>query len=289
VPLRGSRNAGAGLAVLTLLTALAALTSGCGSAGKHHAAQGGITGTSRAPSTGSPGQPGQPGSTLPGSSASRPVTQGPGGSVASLPPPPKPPAGRPVAESGPLPPAVYRIPTSQRVVFLGIDDGATKDPAFLALVQRLHIPFTAFLTDDEVRSDYGFFRQLQQAGVTIQDHTLTHPQLNHRSLAAQKREICGAADRYAQVFGKRPVLLRPPYGSYNLDTRRAAKACGMRALVNWDVSLPATKLRFANGSKLRPGDIILTHFRPTLLRDIVPVLAQIEREGFTIGRLEDYV
>jgi len=196
---------------------------------------------------------------------------------------------RPVQEVGPLPPVVYRIPTTQRIVFIGIDDGATKDPAFLALIQARHIPITAFLTDSDIRSDYGYFRRLQQAGVRIQDHTLTHPQLNHLSFEAQKREICGAADRYRQVFGNRPVIMRPPYGSYNLATRQAAKACGMRALVNWSVSLPGRKLRYAVGSKLRPGDIILTHFRPTLMRDFVPVLDQIQREGFTIARLEDYV
>jgi peptidoglycan/xylan/chitin deacetylase (PgdA/CDA1 family) len=273
-----------GLFVAVLL--LAGLAGGCGPAAGQHTA-------SRTAASPPPSGP-----------ATRPPVAGPGGrptarngtaaaTTATLPPlrpAPPPPRTRPVvAESGPLPPMVYRIPTAQRVVFIGIDDGATKDPRFLALVQRYHIPFTAFLTDGLVRSDYGYFRQLQQAGVSIQDHTLTHPQLNHLSYAAQKREICGAADRYRQVFGTRPVLLRPPYGSYNRATRRAAKACGMRALVDWSVSLPATKLRFANGSRLRPGDIILTHFRPTLLRDFVPMLAQIQREGFSIGRLEDYV
>jgi peptidoglycan/xylan/chitin deacetylase (PgdA/CDA1 family) len=264
------------LGSVAMAVVLAGLAAGCGTPDATHATStpAGSTATAaptpRAPSNGRPGT--QPGDSLP------PLRTAP-------PPPPV----RPVPESGPLPPVVYRIPTSRRVVFIGIDDGMTKDPAFLVLIRARHIPVTAFLADAQIRSDYGYFRQLQRAGVGIQNHTLTHRQLNRLSFEAQKREICGAADRYRQIFGKRPVIMRPPYGSYSLTTRRAAKACGMRALVNWNVSLPGRKLRFAAGSRLRPGDIILTHFRPTLMRDLVPVLDQIQREGFAVARLEDYV
>jgi peptidoglycan/xylan/chitin deacetylase (PgdA/CDA1 family) len=254
---------------------LAALAGGCGTASST------VTGSESAGSTPTPAPTSAQPNTQPNSQ--------PGASLPPLRTPPPPPPARPVHQSGPLPPMVYRIPTSQRVVFIGIDDGMTKDPAFLALIRARRIPVTAFLTDAHIRSDYGYFRELQHAGVGIQNHTLTHRQLNRLPFEAQKREICGAADRYRQIFGKRPVIMRPPYGSYNLTTRRAAKACGMRALVNWNVSLPGRKLRFATGSRLRPGDIILTHFRPTLMRDLVPVLDQIRREGFAIARLEDYV
>ena len=42
-------------------------------------------------------------------------------------------------------PAVSRIDTTEKVIFLGIDDGLTRDPAVLDYLQANRIPFTAFL------------------------------------------------------------------------------------------------------------------------------------------------
>jgi len=50
------------------------------------------------------------------------------------------------------------------------------------------------------------------------------------------------------------------------------------------------------GKKLRPGDIILAHFRGpselkgrTITQMTVNMLRHIEEQGFTVARLEDYL
>src|SRR5258708_28107344 len=43
-----------------------------------------------------------------------------------------------------------------------------------------------------------YFRQLQQAGALIEDHTLTHPVMTRLSYAQQKYQICHSADLYAR-------------------------------------------------------------------------------------------
>lgn len=201
-------------------------------------------------------------------------------------PPPAPPARSPVRTAGPEPVVIRRVPTDQKVVFLTIDDGWDKDPQLVRFVQEFHLPVTVFLTDRATHGDYAYFRQLQQAGASIQNHTSSHPNLTRLPLAAQQREICGPQQVYAREFGAAPTLFRPPGGNYDQTTVRAAGRCGLRAVVLWGATLPATKLR---GGGIEPGQIILTHFRPHLVRDLIGLLKEIEARGYTVARLEDYI
>ncbi len=194
----------------------------------------------------------------------------------------------PTAQDG-LPPVVHRIATQDKVVFLSIDDGWTKDPALPGLLRQWGVPVTVFATNDAIKDDLGYLRELRSAGATVQNHTLTHPDLRRSSQATATKEICGASDHYARDFGERPWLFRPPYGSYDAATQRAAKACGIDFLVLWDVSQPGRWLRFADGSALRSGDIVLLHFVPHLSEYLAHTLRVIKASGFTVGRLEDYL
>ena len=190
---------------------------------------------------------------------------------------------------GPLAPVVGRISTSRPIVFITIDDGWTRDKAFPSDLATAGVPTSLFLLADAAKKDYGYFRQLQHLGATIEDHTIGHPVCSRLPYAAQRDQICTTADTYRRVFGRRPTLFRPPYGDFNSATRRAAAACGMHALVKWDVSVNSGRLSFASGHQLRPGDIILMHFTPNLRRDFAAALAAARRQGLAVRRLEDYL
>ncbi|GHB44271.1 hypothetical protein GCM10010377_39010 [Streptomyces viridiviolaceus] len=219
--------------------------------------------------------------------------------------PPPPPAKKPVitpregfevtGQEG-LPPVFTTVPTKEKVVFLTIDDGAEKDPEFLRMMSELRIPYTAFLSDYLVRDDYGYFEDMQSRGVTLNNHTLNHPYLPGLSYAEQKREICGMQDVIEERYGKRPVLFRPPYGNYNRDTLRAAKACGIRYAPIWNEEVFADHWDYREWDRrIRPGDIVLTHFRGPgdwggTMRDMVrEFLDKVTAEGYAVARLEDYL
>jgi peptidoglycan/xylan/chitin deacetylase (PgdA/CDA1 family) len=128
---------------------------------------------------------------------------------------------------------VFKVPTTKPVVFLTIDDGWVPSQPALRLVRKRHVPVTAFLIDRAWRRDPAYFRALRAAGASLEDHTLTHPPLSDLQLAAQRRQICGAATAAATGLGVRPTLLRPPYGLYDRDPRRAAAACHLTAVVEF--------------------------------------------------------
>ncbi|MFE7774238.1 polysaccharide deacetylase family protein [Streptomyces sp. NPDC057445] len=195
-----------------------------------------------------------------------------------------------------LPPVFTTVPTKEKVVFLTIDDGAEKDPELLKMMSELRIPYSAFLSDYLVRDDYDYFEEMQDRGVSLQNHTLNHPYMPALSYAKQKKEICGQQDRIEERFGKRPPLFRPPYGNYNRDTLRAAKACGIKAVPLWAAEAFPDHMEWREWDRdLHPGDIILTHFRGKgqwkgSMTDMVRhVMKVVTRKGYAVARLEDYV
>ncbi|MFD4629955.1 polysaccharide deacetylase family protein [Streptomyces sp. NPDC058284] len=195
-----------------------------------------------------------------------------------------------------LPPVFTTVPTKEKVVFLTIDDGAEKDPALLRMMGELHLPYTAFLSDYLVKKDYGYFKKMQDRGVTLNNHTLNHRYLPGLSYEQQRHEICGMQDVIMQHYGKRPELFRPPYGNYNEDTLRAAKSCGVKAVPLWASEGFADHMEWREWDKdLHPGDIILTHFRgrkdwegtmPDMVRRVMKTVTD---RGYAVARLEDYL
>lgn len=218
--------------------------------------------------------------------------------VPLLPPPPAAPAVKPVRTGGGRIPVVSRIPTTKKIVFVTFDDGAEKDPRFVAMMRDLRIPFTMFLTDDIIRNDYAFFKPLQALGNPIEDHTLSHPDLPRLGAARQRHEICGQQTRLTREYGVRPGLFRPPYGDYDAATRAAVQSCGgLRAIILWRESMQIKNVAFQDpGHRYHPGDIILAHFRgpselkgESMTRMVQNMLRSIAAQGFTVAPLEDYV
>ncbi|WP_405991423.1 polysaccharide deacetylase family protein [Streptomyces sp. NBC_00986] len=177
------------------------------------------------------------------------------GLTAPLPPAPKPSPHPAPRSAGPgLPPVVDHVRTRDRVVFLTYDHdaGARRDPGFADMVRELRLPVTEFGTAQDRRPVAGL------------------------PYDAQRTEICGSRTR----------LLRPPYGTYDTTTRRAAADCGISALVLWRAATTTGTLTYTRGDHhLAPGDIVRIAPTDTTAR----LLRGIQEQGLTVGRLEDYL
>lgn len=217
------------------------------------------------------------------------------GLTAPLPAPPSHPTRPRLRTPSGRPPLVDHVPTRDKVVFLTYDDGAETDPRFVDMVRELRLPVSLFLTDSVAGPGYAHFARLRSVGASIQNHTLDHPSLRGLPYAGQRAEICGQQDKLHGRFGLRPHLFRPPYGTYDTTTLRAAADCGVSAVVLWRAAVEADgELTFREGAgPLRPGDIVsIASGEPTeltLRERTTRVLREIQRRGLTVGRLEDYV
>ncbi|MFC9952082.1 polysaccharide deacetylase family protein [Streptomyces prasinus] len=194
-----------------------------------------------------------------------------------------------------LPPVVDRVPTRDKVVFLTYDDGAERDPRFIDLVRERRLPVSMFLTDSVVGPGYGHFARLRSVGASLQNHTLDHPALRGLPYAGQRAEICGQQRKLKSRFGIRPHLFRPPYGTYDATTLRAAADCGIAAVVLWRITLEGDgTLTYTRGDpRPAPGDIISVPAGETppltLAERTTRLLRVLEEQGLKVGRLEDHL
>ncbi|GAA2549614.1 MULTISPECIES: polysaccharide deacetylase family protein [Streptomyces] len=199
------------------------------------------------------------------------------------------------APGGDVPPVVDHVPTDDGVVFLTYDDGAERDPRFIDLVRERRLPVSMFLTDSVVGPGYAHFARLRAVGASLQNHTLDHPALRGLPYAGQRAEICGQQRKLKERFGVRPHLFRPPYGTYDTTTLRAAADCGIAAVVLWRVTLEGDgHLAYTRGAhRLTPGDIVSVPSggapSPSLAERTTRLLDELEERGLRVGRLEDYV
>jgi peptidoglycan/xylan/chitin deacetylase (PgdA/CDA1 family) len=195
----------------------------------------------------------------------------------------------PIVRAG-LAPVIARIPTNQPVVFLTIDDGAYKEPEAAAKMRAADVPASLFLTQRYIGAQPGYFSNIAtQTGSVIENHTLDHKDLHLLSYEDQKAEICGTNDIYAKVYGKRPTIMRPPYGSYNENTQRAAAACGLRGIIIWKALVQNGAMEYQATNSLHPGDIVLMHFTPAFKQDLQAFIAASKTAGLQPQLLEDWL
>ncbi|MET9323118.1 polysaccharide deacetylase family protein [Streptomyces sp. NPDC003038] len=167
-----------------------------------------------------------------------------------------------------LPPVVAQVPTGEKVVFVTIDDGWNHDPEAARVLLEQRVPAALFLLPGATSYDTEYFTGLAAQGrVTVENHTVNHPDLTTLDAAGKDAEVCGAGEQLAATFGRTPKLLRPPYGAVNDDVRLAAKACGVKALITWTHDF-TTWGETPPTPQLRSGDIVLLHFTPTLAADL---------------------
>ncbi|MCB5178967.1 polysaccharide deacetylase family protein [Streptomyces antimicrobicus] len=179
-----------------------------------------------------------------------------------------------------LPPVVAHVPTQDKVVFITVDDGWHHDPVAAQLLIERRVPVSLFLLPGAMSYDRQYFTGLVEEGrATVENHTVNHPDLTTLDAVGKDAEVCGAGEQVQAAFGRKPRLLRPPYGAVNDDVRAAAKACGVKALVTWthdfttwgDVPPPTPALK--------AGDIVLLHFTPTLAGDLQRALDAAKAAG----------
>ncbi|MBD8043853.1 polysaccharide deacetylase family protein [Arthrobacter sp. Sa2BUA2] len=190
-----------------------------------------------------------------------------------------------------LAPVITRIPTSHPVVFLTIDDGAHRTPEMVALMAEYGYQASIFLSQTFVQADPAYFDQFLAQGSLIENHTVSHNINMVRQLgySQQLAEIAGMQDFALQHYGRLPTLFRPPGGAYSPAMQQAAAAAGLRAIITWEAKANAGGMDYQVGSSLRPGDIVLMHFRPEFATDLNAFRQAQLAAGLEVVLLEDFL
>ena len=209
------------------------------------------------------------------------------------------PAVKPITLDAQDPTIFSKVPTSEKICFVTIDDGIDKDPAFIQMVKDFQIPITCSLADTLIRDDYAYFEQLYETGyMSIQNHTVNHP-LSMPSLSYQEQldEIADQQTKLHKEYGVTPYIFRPPGGNYDSVTREATRAAGLKGMMLWKEAMEIEDMEYQTSDRhLQPGDIILCHFRgpaqlkgETMVEMMTHLYSHIQAQGFTVADVTRYV
>jgi len=219
--------------------------------------------------------------------------------LAPFAPAPAAPATKPIALDPQNPTIFSKVPSTEKICFVTIDDGIDKDPAFIQMVQDFKVPITISLADTLIRDDYAYFEKLYRTGfVSIQNHTVNHP-LSMPDLSYQQQldEVAGQQVKLKREYGVTPYIFRPPGGNYNSTTREAVRGAGLKGMMMWKETMEIEDMEYQTSDRhLQPGDIILGHFRgpaqlkgETMVQMMTKLYSHIQAQGFTVADVTHYV
>ncbi|HEX3518360.1 MAG TPA: polysaccharide deacetylase family protein [Solirubrobacteraceae bacterium] len=155
--------------------------------------------------------------------------------------------------------------TTARDIALTFDDGpGPYTPQVLSVLERYHVRGTFFVIGKMLQYfSQSTVREIRDGDV-IGDHTETHPMLATLSAHDQHEELFEQIARIELLDGPRPVLFRPPYGSFDATTLRELHQMHL-LMVLWSVDTddyqqPGVEAIVQSAlTGAHPGAIILMH------------------------------
>jgi peptidoglycan/xylan/chitin deacetylase (PgdA/CDA1 family) len=165
-----------------------------------------------------------------------------------------------------------------RAIYITADDGWTPSSQVLVTMRRTHLPVTAFLIEQAAQRNLAYWRAFAEAGGTIADHTVSHPNLTKLSLSQATLQWAQARLALGRWLGRAPAMGRPPYGAFDRSVAAAAYRARLKALVGWSATVTSAGIRTWNGKGLEPGEIVLLHWVPGLDKQLTKLLAAIHAQ-----------
>jgi peptidoglycan/xylan/chitin deacetylase (PgdA/CDA1 family) len=183
-------------------------------------------------------------------------------------------------------------------IALTFDDGPSEKltPKLLDLLAKHNIKATFFVIGENAAEHPEIVARAAREGHEIGNHSWSHPNLAKMSDEAVRRQLRQTDDAIRQATGKRPTLIRPPYG--NLSQRQKQwihDEFGYRVVL-WDVDpldwkRPGpTVVCHRIVSETRPGSIVLSHdIHPGTIEAMGNTLDQLEAKGFKFVTVSELI
>ncbi|MCX6361029.1 MAG: polysaccharide deacetylase family protein [Armatimonadetes bacterium] len=192
---------------------------------------------------------------------------------------------------------IWRVKTDAPVVAITFDDGPAPGitERLLQSLQSQGARATFFVIGRHVAARPELVRRLQEAGMQVENHSYSHPNVSRLGRLDVEREMLRTNAAIRMATGGRPRYFRPPGGNLSPEVTAVAEAWGMVPCM-WSV----------NGEKLErtdplglaryivdrsgPGSIILLHNGRQSTVDALPaILKGLRTRGFSMVTVDEMV
>ncbi len=183
-------------------------------------------------------------------------------------------------------------------IALTFDDGphATLTPKLLDILKERGVKATFFVLGQCVAANPDVLRRAVAEGHEIGNHSYDHKALPKLGAAGVASEMNQTDDAVVQAGGKKPVVMRPPYGATNAAiTKRLNDEFGFK-VVMWDVDPLDWKVRNAAHvtseilKNTKPGSIVLAHdIHPSTVAAMPETIDALQKKGFKFVTVSELV
>ena len=189
---------------------------------------------------------------------------------------------------------------NEKLVALTFDDGPhpKETHEILDVLDKYKIKGTFFVVGKHANWYSEPLIRADKEGHEIGNHTFTHPDISSLSVEDIKKEIKDCEDTLIKLTGKKPVLFRPPYGSYNQDKLgQIAKDCGYKIILwttidarDWK-NPPSSQISNIIISKVQNGDIILLHDYGTenTVKALDIIIPTLQKKGYKFVTVSEMI
>jgi len=183
-------------------------------------------------------------------------------------------------------------------IALTFDDGpsATLTPKLLDLLAAHHIKATFFVIGENVAEHPEIVARAAREGHEIATHSWSHPNLGKMSGDNVRSQLQRTDDAIQNATGKRPTLMRPPYGSITAREKRWIHDEFGYQIILWDVDPydwkrpgPAV-VRNRILKETQPGSIVLSHdIHPGTIEAMPSTFDALEAKGFKFVTVSELI
>ena len=183
-----------------------------------------------------------------------------------------------------------------KCIALTFDDGPSQYTSRLVdILDANNVNATFFAVGQNVGGYPSTVRRSYEKGNEIMNHSWSHPDLTGLSASGVSSELSRTSDAIGSTVGRRPTLVRPPYGSYNSTVTSVAGQQGMAVILwnndtlDWSNRNTATIISRATSSAT-PGGIILMHdLYPTTVDAVPTIIGNLKARGYALVSVSDVI
>lgn len=190
---------------------------------------------------------------------------------------------------------VCSVETKEKVLSLTFetaweDEGTTE---ILNVLKEYNVKSSFFVTDGWARKYPNTLKRIVREGHDIGSLGTSHKNMTNLTVKEQKKELETAQNTVEKSTGTRMHIFRPPYGTYNAQLIRTARALGYQT-VCWSVESLDWKEygkeelihTIVTDPQFQNGAIIRLNSEAVYTKEALPeVIEAIEKEGFRIVAL----
>jgi peptidoglycan/xylan/chitin deacetylase (PgdA/CDA1 family) len=182
---------------------------------------------------------------------------------------------------------INSVPKAGKLVALTFDGGSGYAwRHIMSALAKLNAKGTFFCTGVSVDKYPEVAREAIALGMGIGNHSYDHPDFQTLGYDEARRQLLDNAEAWWKACDATPTpFFRPPYGSYNDTTLKAAGSVGYPFVVNWDVDTgdwsgaPPAEIARRAVEGARPGSIICMHTEWTTQKAIPAMVKGLRAKG----------